>query len=117
MAKAILQGANLLLLDEPTNHLDILSKENLEEALQSFKGTIIAVSHDRYFLSKIATRIWEFDKGGIADYNGNFEYYLEKKSELNKEITPEKGKIRRSLRKPSSRKEKNGKGSGSSKSD
>lgn len=99
LAKAILQGANLLLLDEPTNHLDILSKENLEEALQSFKGTIIAVSHDRYFLSKIATRIWEFDKGGIADYNGNFEYYLEKKSELNKEITPEKRENKTQLKK------------------
>lgn len=90
LAKAILQGANLLLLDEPTNHLDIMSKEKLEEALNSFDGTIIAVSHDRYFLSKIATRIWEFNNGSVVDYNGNFEYYQEKKSELNKEIIPEK---------------------------
>lgn len=84
LAKAILQGANLLLLDEPTNHLDILSKEKLENALNAFDGTIIAVSHDRYFLSKIATRIWEFDKDGIADFHGSFNYYLEKKNESKK---------------------------------
>lgn len=81
LGKVILQGANLLLLDEPTNHLDIISKENLEEALKSFKGTIIAVSHDRYFLSKIATRIWEFSDGNIRDFDGSFSYYLEKKNE------------------------------------
>lgn len=84
LGKVILQGANLLLLDEPTNHLDIISKENLEEALKSFKGTIIAVSHDRYFLSKIATRIWEFSDGTVIDFNGSFNYYLEKKNETAK---------------------------------
>lgn len=84
LGKVILQGANLLLLDEPTNHLDIISKENLEEALKNFKGTIIAVSHDRYFLSKIATRIWEFSDGNIRDFDGSFSYYLEKKNETAK---------------------------------
>lgn len=84
LGRVILQGANLLLLDEPTNHLDIISKENLEEALKSFKGTIIAVSHDRYFLSKIATRIWEFSDGNIIDFDGSFSYYLEKKNETAK---------------------------------
>lgn len=82
LAKAILKGANLLLLDEPTNHLDILSKEKLEQALLEFEGTIIAVSHDRYFLSKIASRIWEFTPDGIKDFDGGFIYYLEKKKEL-----------------------------------
>ncbi|AEE90693.1 Uncharacterized ABC transporter ATP-binding protein YdiF [Tepidanaerobacter acetatoxydans Re1] len=99
LGKAILQGANLLLLDEPTNHLDILSKEKLEDALKAFKGTIIAVSHDRYFLMKIATRIWEFDNGNIIDFNGNFNYYLEKKSESKKQVIPENKENKTLLRK------------------
>ncbi|HHW02443.1 MAG TPA: ABC-F family ATP-binding cassette domain-containing protein [Thermoanaerobacterales bacterium] len=89
LAKAILQGANLLLLDEPTNHLDIISKEKLEQALLEFNGTIIAVSHDRYFLSKIATRIWEFTPDGIRDFDGDFNYYLEKKREIEKPEEPQ----------------------------
>jgi ATP-binding cassette subfamily F protein 3 len=89
LGKAILQGANLLLLDEPTNHLDMESKEQLEDALKDFTGTIIAVSHDRYFLTKIATRIWEFDNGDIIDVNGNFNYYLEKKAENKNTIVEE----------------------------
>ncbi len=99
LGKAILQGANLLLLDEPTNHLDILSKEKLEDALKAFKGTIIAVSHDRYFLMKIATRIWEFDNGNIIDFNGNFNYYLEKKNESKKQVIPENKENKTLLRK------------------
>ena len=85
LAKAILQGANVLLLDEPTNHLDIVSKEKLEQALNQFDGTIIAVSHDRYFLSSIATRIWELDNGAIKDFHGDFNYYLEKIKEIENE--------------------------------
>jgi len=84
LAKAILQGANLLLLDEPTNHLDIISKEKLEQALRDFNGTIIAVSHDRYFLTRIADRIWEFDRGFIRDVHGDYNYFLEKKAEREK---------------------------------
>lgn len=99
LGKAILQGANLFLLDEPTNHLDILSKEKLEDALKAFKGTIIAVSHDRYFLMKIATRIWEFDNGNIIDFNGNFNYYLEKKNESKKQVIPENKENKTLLRK------------------
>jgi ATP-binding cassette subfamily F protein 3 len=99
LGKAILQGANLLLLDEPTNHLDILSKEKLEDALKAFDGTIIAVSHDRYFLTKIATRIWEFESGNITDINGNFNYYLEKKNESKKQIIPEYKENKTLLRK------------------
>lgn len=99
LGKAILQGANLLLLDEPTNHLDILSKEKLEDALKTFNGTIIAVSHDRYFLTKIATRIWEFTGGNITDIKGNFNYYLEKKNESKKQIVPENRENKTLLRK------------------
>ena len=99
LGKAILQGANLLLLDKPTNHLDILSKEKLEDALNAFNGTIIAVSHDRYFLTKIATRIWEFGSGNITDISGNFNYYLEKKNESKKQIVPEYKENKTLLRK------------------
>ncbi|MCR4431021.1 MAG: ABC-F family ATP-binding cassette domain-containing protein [Tepidanaerobacteraceae bacterium] len=94
LAKAILQGANLLLLDEPTNHLDIISKEKLEQALLEYGGTIIAVSHDRFFLSKIANRIWEFTPQGIRDFNGGFDYYLEKKIEKPRKEQPLENKTR-----------------------
>ncbi|MDI3480952.1 MAG: ATP-binding cassette, subfamily er 3 [Tepidanaerobacteraceae bacterium] len=94
LAKAILQGANLLLLDEPTNHLDIISKEKLEQALLEYGGTIIAVSHDRYFLAKIATRIWEFTSQGIRDFDGGFAYYLEKKMEKPHQEQPQENKTR-----------------------
>ena len=77
LAKLMLSGANLLLLDEPTNHLDINSREALEEALLSYDGTIIAVSHDRYFMRKLATRVVEMANGGIADYKGGYTFYLE----------------------------------------
>ena len=70
--------ANVLLLDEPTNHLDIPSKEMLEEALQSFEGTVTAISHDRYFLRQIATRVLNFDNGVVSDYMGDYSYFLEK---------------------------------------
>ena len=106
LGKAILQGANLLLLDEPTNHLDILSKEKSEDALKSFNGTIIAVSHDRYFLTKIATRIWEFDNGNITDIKGNFNYYLEKKNESKKNIVSEYKENKTLLRKAKLREKK-----------
>lgn len=76
-AKLMLSKFNLLYLDEPTNHLDILSREVLEEALLSYDGTIIAVSHDRYFIKKLATRILSFEKNGtILDYKDNYEEYL-----------------------------------------
>lgn len=68
---------NLLLLDEPTNHLDISSKEWIEKAVSEFKGTVIFVSHDRYFINRFATRIWEIKEGRIADFNGTYEEYSE----------------------------------------
>ncbi len=78
LAKLILSQMNLLILDEPTNHLDIPSREALEDALNSFEGTVISVSHDRYFISKLATRIIAFDgRGGIVDYRGTYQDYVE----------------------------------------
>ena len=76
LCKMILSKVNLLILDEPTNHLDISSREALENALLSFGGTIIAVSHDRYFMKKLATRIFDLS-GGFYDYHGTFDEYLE----------------------------------------
>ena len=79
LCKLILSRMNLLILDEPTNHLDINSREALENALLDFDGTIIAVSHDRYFLSKLANRIIDFDKGRISDFIGNYEQFCQYK--------------------------------------
>jgi ATP-binding cassette subfamily F protein 3 len=80
LLKRLLNQANFLLLDEPTNHLDLASKERLEEALEDFTGTLLFVSHDRYFINRIATRIWELTPEGIKDYPGNYEWYLERKA-------------------------------------
>lgn len=80
LIKLILSESNLLLLDEPTNHLDIISKEALENALINYDGTIFTISHDRYFLNKVATRIIYLDsEKGTIEYPGNYSYYLEKK--------------------------------------
>lgn len=81
LAKLMLSRANLLLLDEPTNHLDITSKEILEEALRNYEGTVICVSHDRYFINRIATRILELDHHHFVNYQGNYDYYLEKQAD------------------------------------
>ncbi|QAT43666.1 ribosomal protection-like ABC-F family protein [Aminipila luticellarii] len=82
LLKLMLSGANVLILDEPTNHLDITSKEVFEDALLDFPGTVIVVSHDRYFLNKIPTRIMELDTDGITAYLGSYDYYMEKKQEI-----------------------------------
>ena len=81
LAKLMLSGANFLLLDEPTNHLDIESREILEDALCRFTGTILFVSHDRYFINRTATRILELDHQSLTEYLGDYDYYLEKKAE------------------------------------
>ncbi len=78
LAKLMLSSANLLILDEPTNHLDITSKEILESALCSYTGTVLYVSHDRYFINKTATRILDLTEQHINEYKGNYDYYLEK---------------------------------------
>ena len=82
LAKLMLSEANFLILDEPTNHLDIMSKEILEEALNNYSGTVLYVSHDRYFINQTATRILELVNQTFVNYIGNYDYYLEKKEEL-----------------------------------
>lgn len=82
LAKLMLSEANFLILDEPTNHLDITSKEILEHALNDYTGTILYVSHDRYFINQTATRILELVNQTFVNYIGNYDYYLEKKEEL-----------------------------------
>ena len=82
LAKLMLSNANFLILDEPTNHLDIQSKEILEQALNSYTGTILYVSHDRYFINTTATRILDLTGQTLVNYIGNYDYYLEKKDEL-----------------------------------
>ncbi len=81
LAKLMLSEANFLILDEPTNHLDIMSKEILEDALNAYTGTILYVSHDRYFINKTATRILDLNRKVLTNYLGSYDYYLEKKEE------------------------------------
>ena len=82
LAKLMLSEANFLILDEPTNHLDITSKEILEHALNNYTGTVLYVSHDRYFINQTATRIMDLVNHTFVNYIGNYDYYLEKKEEL-----------------------------------
>ena len=82
LAKLMLSDANFLLLDEPTNHLDITSKEILESALNRYTGTVLYVSHDRYFINRTATRILDLTNGSFINYIGNYDYYLEKKEDV-----------------------------------
>jgi ABC-type multidrug transport system ATPase subunit len=79
LAKLMLGNANFLILDEPTNHLDITSKEILENALNEYEGTVLYVSHDRYFINRTATRILALEGGTFTGYPGNYDYYLEKR--------------------------------------
>lgn len=93
LLKLMLSGANFLILDEPTNHLDIKSREALESSFDSFNGTMLVVSHDRYFINRLATRVVRLHKNGIDSYDGNYDYYVEHKIErtaapIKKEVKP-----------------------------
>ena len=88
LAKLMLSEANFLILDEPTHHLDIASKEILEEALNSYTGTVLYVSHDRYFINQTATRIMDLTNQAIVNYIGDYDYYLEKKDEMTRIYAP-----------------------------
>lgn len=87
LAKLMLSNANFLILDEPTNHLDIQSKEILEDALNSYVGTVLYVSHDRYFINRTASRILELTNSAFVNYIGNYDYYLEKKTILSPAVS------------------------------
>lgn len=89
LAKLMLSEANFIILDEPTNHLDITSKEILENALNSYTGTVLYVSHDRYFINQTATRILDLTGNTLVNYIGNYDYYLEKKEELTQIYAPQ----------------------------
>ncbi len=86
----MLSESNFLILDEPTNHLDILSREALEEALQSYEGTMLIVSHDRYFINKLANRIYKLDKTGAKEFKGNYDFYIQNdiQNEVIKDVKP-----------------------------
>lgn len=100
LAKLMLSEANFLILDEPTNHLDITSKEILENALNTYTGTVLYVSHDRYFINRTATRILDLTSHALLNYIGNYDYYLEKKPEVELQhlgyITNEYNQIKKS---------------------
>ena len=83
MAELLQQEVNTLIFDEPTNHIDIPTKEVLEEALEEFSGTLIFISHDRFFINKFADRIISFENGKVKEYWGNYDKYKEKKDEVN----------------------------------
>ena len=89
LLKLMLGKFNFLLLDEPTNHLDALSREELEKTLLEYTGTMLIVSHDRYFVNKLATRILELTPDGLREYRGNYDEYIEKKMQLDADSTPQ----------------------------
>ena len=89
LARTLVEPARLLILDEPTNHLDIVSKEILENALNSYTGTVLYVSHDRYFINATATRIIELTNQNIVNYIGNYDYYIEKRDILTAKAFPD----------------------------
>jgi len=94
LLKLMLSGANLFLLDEPTNHLDIKSREALENALLNYEGTLMIISHDRYLINKLATKIFQLTKNNIKIFNGNYDYYIEHCSnETELSIKTEKPKV------------------------
>jgi len=98
IAKALIQPANLLILDEPTNHLDNETVEWLEKYLQGYKGSLLLVTHDRYFLNRVTNRIYELDKGNLYTYDGNYEIFLEKKAEREELERSNEQKHRNTLR-------------------
>lgn len=102
LAKLILSGSNLLLLDEPTNHMDLPAKEVLTRAFQDYEGTILSISHDRYFIDALATQIWEIYDGQLIQYAGDYAYYMQKRNELRAKVKASNAK-KRSSTKPSAR--------------
>ena len=110
LLKLIIEKPNLLIMDEPTNHLDILSKEIVEDILIDFPGTLLIVSHDRYFLDRVTERTLELEEGSLKDYLGNYSYYRAKKLQLerddNEQIKADKKKTVAKIEKPKINKSK-----------
>ena len=104
LAKLMLSESNFLILDEPTNHLDIVSKEILEDALNAYEGTVLYVSHDRYFINRTATRILDLTGHKLIGYLGNYDYYLEKKESLEQAFLTKDASIIKTERMPSAQK-------------
>ncbi|MDD6276854.1 MAG: ABC-F family ATP-binding cassette domain-containing protein [Clostridia bacterium] len=94
LLKLMLGGYNFLLLDEPTNHLDAFSREELENTLLNYEGTMLVVSHDRYFINKLATRIVELNPDGLKEYIGGYDYYIEKKSSHEATVSTERTEVK-----------------------
>lgn len=94
LAKLMLSEANFLILDEPTNHLDIVSKEILENAINAYEGTVLYVSHDRYFINKTATRVMNLTSNLIIDFPGNYDYFMEKKEAAELAVLKQRGEAR-----------------------
>jgi len=93
---------NFLVMDEPTNHLDIPSREWIEEAVSQFDGTIMFISHDRYFINKFATRVWEMEQGAIMDYHGSFQEYCvwkQNHAEIGKSLPKDNGSKNKNVEK------------------
>ncbi|MGM0396889.1 MAG: ABC-F family ATP-binding cassette domain-containing protein [Bacillota bacterium] len=106
LLKLMLSKSNFLLMDEPTNHLDIDSKEVLEDALKNYSGTIFVISHDRYFLNQVTTKLFELTEDGITEFMGNYDYYLEKKAILSMNDDEEEDQKTRTQIKLEKKKEK-----------
>jgi len=87
LCKLMLSDTNFLILDEPTNHLDMESKDILEHALNEYEGTLLFVSHDRYFVNKVATKVLELTDNGVNEYLGNYDYYIDKKDSVSNKYT------------------------------
>lgn len=113
LAKMLLQPANLLILDEPTNHLDIPAKEMLENALQNYDGTVIIVSHDRYFISQVANKIVEIRDGELRVYRGNYHYYLHKIEEEKQKAKQERIAAEKAAKEAAKREKQKAKKAGS----
>jgi ATP-binding cassette, subfamily F, member 3 len=92
LAKLLLSGPNFLILDEPTNHMDIAAKDVLEDAFLNYDGTMLCISHDRHFIETLATNIWEIYEGGLIQYPGGYDYYLEKRDEFRERARQQRAK-------------------------
>ncbi len=106
LLKLMLTGANFLILDEPTNHLDIAAREAVEEAIMNFPGTFLTVSHDRYFLDKVANRMVELEGGRLTEYAGNYSYYRDKKAAIAKAAAQSASQAAAAAKKPGGKQEK-----------